>query len=639
MKTTKLNFYLLFAGIGLFISLGMGIVMYAQYYGYIKTSYFDTLARVSTLVEEQYPVLHDTAKLKEGIAEDAGWFWETSRGLANIANSFGLAYIYYIERTDRGYVFLISSNINPERLLAPVWSENTPVPYGIDDAWDKQTVTYSKKPIVNEWGALVYSTWPIVENGRTAGLLGAAYDVSFVEAPRRRALAALFTSIIVSIVIVGALAFFGSRSVIVPIEVQQRIAREANERRQEIEKLAAALKDASDSKSAFLANISHEMRTPMNAIIGLSTVMLDGETVQGELRENLEIIHDSSVMLLDVINDILDINKLEAGTLKIVSAEYDLPDLINELSSQSLMRAEGRPIRFELLIDETLPLKLCGDELRIKQICNKLLDNAFKYTEKGSVSLSISCQRDMAYAWLTIAIRDTGIGIRPAGMDRLFSNYGQLDTKANRRSGGTGLGLAIVKRMAEMMGGTISAESEYGKGSIFTLRIIQQFGTGGQIGNAIMESLRNFRYSGDKRRQDQKLPRVRVPGTKALVVDDVPTTQMVARGLIQPCGMQVDCVSSGAEAIEIIRRAEEKYDIIFMDYMMPEMDGIEAARIIREEIGTMYARTVPIVVLTAADITGMEKTFLQNGFNDFLIKPLDIIRLDSVLTRWVRDVG
>ena len=419
---------------------------------------------------------------------------------------------------------------------------------------------------------------------------------------------------------------------------------EAGEHSREVEYLREALNAKAASKSAFLANISHEMRTPLNAIIGLSSLMLEGKEITEGYRENLELINGSGLMLLSVINDILDINKIEAEKFEIFPVEYELPLLINDISSLYAEYAIDGPVRFTLKIDETLPFKLFGDKARIKQICNKLLDNAFKFTSYGDIKLSVSCERYENNVLLLIKVRDSGIGIHNEDIERIFSEYGQLDTTAHRRAGGSGLGLNIARRIAELMGGNLSVVSEKSKGSVFTLCLRQKIASERQIGHELAARLKNFNYSGESYSGENRghyyhLNRVHIPDAKVLVVDDVRTNLKVAEGLLKSYGMEVECAQSGQEAIEKIRCVEVPFNIIFMDYMMPDMDGIETTRIIRKEIDTMYAKTVPIIALTAVDFDGREDLFLQNGFNAILAKPIDIIRLDREINRWVLGVA
>jgi signal transduction histidine kinase/DNA-binding response OmpR family regulator/HPt (histidine-containing phosphotransfer) domain-containing protein len=408
--------------------------------------------------------------------------------------------------------------------------------------------------------------------------------------------------------------------------------------------LALVAESASEAKSNFLANMSHEMRTPLNAVIGFAELELgkepegeEGSVYPAETRENLEKIYGSGVTLLGLINDILDISKIESGKFELVPVDYDMPSLINDTVVLNIVRVGSKPITFRLDIDEALPARLLGDELRIKQILNNLLSNAFKYTKEGTVTLRIRCSRDGDRVWMNCAVIDTGMGIREEDMGKLFGDYNQVDVKSNRHIEGTGLGLAITKRMVEMMGGSISVTSEYGKGSTFSVRILQGFVTDAVIGKELAENLGEFRYIMARQDRNKKMVRAYIPYARVLVVDDVATNLDLARGIMKPYGMTVDCVKSGQAAIDLVRKGEIRHNAIFMDHMMPGMDGIEAARIIRNEIDSEYARTVPIIALTANAITGNDKFFLNNGFQDFLTKPIDIVKLNETINRWVRD--
>ncbi|MDR1248926.1 MAG: response regulator [Treponema sp.] len=394
--------------------------------------------------------------------------------------------------------------------------------------------------------------------------------------------------------------------------------------------------EASRAKSSFLATISHEIRTPLNAIIGLSEIQLQKE-LPDDTREDLEKVHNSGSALLGIINNILDISKIEAGNFELIPVEYDIPSLINDTVQLNIVRIASKPISLKLNIDDTLPRRLFGDELRIKQILNNLLSNAFKYTQEGTVTFQARWQWQDGDALLIFTINDTGQGIKKDDLGRLFSDYIQLDTRANRNIEGTGLGLSIAKKLTEMMDGSISVESEYGKGSAFTVQIRQKIVDPCSIGLEVAGNLQTFRFTERRRSRSKDLARAHMPYAKVLVVDDVNTNLDVARGLLLPYGLAIDCVQSGKEAIEKIREQKTLYDAIFMDHMMPEMDGIEATRIIRNEIGTEYAKSVPIIALTANVLAGNEDIFMSAGFNAFIAKPIDIMRLDVVLRQWVQD--
>jgi signal transduction histidine kinase/CheY-like chemotaxis protein/HPt (histidine-containing phosphotransfer) domain-containing protein len=413
-----------------------------------------------------------------------------------------------------------------------------------------------------------------------------------------------------------------------------------------ISELEQFAENASAAKNSLLANTSHEMYTPLNAVIGLSELTLNDKRLSPEATDNLEKIHASGMTLLSIVNDLLDIAKIESGKFGLNPSEYDVPSLINDTRSLNVLRVADKPIEFQIRIDETIPSRLFGDELRIKQIFNNLLNNACKYTTQGSILWSIGWERaEDNDIWLISSIKDTGCGIHEEDTKKLFSDHDQTHTwnKPKTKSGGfgLGLGLGIARHIVQAMDGTISVSSVYGKGSTFTIRIRQKDIGAQPIGATVVQSLcnagNNSVYTGIKRERNMKFTRIPMPYARILVVDDVQTNLDVAKGIMKPYGMQIDCVTSGAEAVRLVRAAQPKYDAIFMDHMMPDMDGMEAAHIIRTEIDSDYARSVPIIALTANAIASNEAIFLKNGFQAFLSKPIDIIKLDATLRQWVRN--
>ncbi|MCL2109211.1 MAG: response regulator [Oscillospiraceae bacterium] len=405
--------------------------------------------------------------------------------------------------------------------------------------------------------------------------------------------------------------------------------------RRELEAAAEEARSANRAKSDFLANMSHEIRTPMNAIIGL-TELLTEEPLPDNVRVTLQKISTAGITLMGLINDVLDISKIEAGKLTLNPDKYDVANLLSEIVNINLVRIGDKPITFRLDIDKNLHRELYGDDLRLKQILNNLLSNGFKYTREGSVTLAVGCNSVGGEVLLSFSVSDTGIGMRPEDLARLFTEYNQVDTRANRNIEGTGLGLAITKNLAELMGGEISVESEYGKGTTFRVTVRQGYVSDTTIGAETAERLRNFRFESEK--AAQKLVRPDLSYAAVLVVDDFATNLDVARGMLEKYRMRVDCATSGREAVERISRGEPAYSAVFMDHMMPGMDGMEATRRIRE-LGSEYARTIPIIALTANAVAENEQMFLANGFQAFLPKPVNVAKIDAVVRRWVMKGG
>jgi PAS domain S-box-containing protein len=401
-------------------------------------------------------------------------------------------------------------------------------------------------------------------------------------------------------------------------------------------KAYAQAENASEAKSRFIANMNHEMRTPMNVIVGLTDLMLEETDIPENIKETLDKINTAGNTLMGLINDVLDISKVEAGKFELIPVQYEVASLLNDVITLNIIRAEEKPIIFKLDINEDLPSSLFGDDMRIKQILNNLLSNAFKYTKEGTVTLGVSCRRENDNVWLSFYIQDTGIGIRAEDIAKLFTDYNQVDTSANREIEGTGLGLSITKKFVELMDGEISVESEYGKGSIFRARIRQGFVTDQLLGRETVENLRSFHYADTKKRGHEKLVRLDLSYARVLVVDDLSTNLDVAAGMLRKYKMHVDCVTNGKDAINLISASAPVYNAVFMDHMMPGMDGIQATQAIRK-LGTEYAKNIPVIALTANAVAGNEQMFLKNGFNAFLPKPFNVMSLDSIIQRWIRD--
>ncbi|MCL2009034.1 MAG: ATP-binding protein [Synergistaceae bacterium] len=389
---------------------------------------------------------------------------------------------------------------------------------------------------------------------------------------------------------------------------------------------------ANRAKSEFLATMSHEIRTPMNAILGITEILLHDETLAPNIVEALGKIYNSGDLLLNIINDILDLSKIEAGKLELAPGKYDVASMINDTATLNMMRAGSKPIEFELSVDENVPSTLVGDELRVKQILNNLLSNAFKYTERGVVKLSVSAavaDHRFNEATLVIKVSDTGRGMTKEQLNTIFDAYSRFNSGANRTTEGAGLGMNITHNLLRLMKGEISVKSEPDMGTIFIVRLPQGTAGGGVLGRETAEQLQNFSTGGAKQIKRAQVVFEPMPYGRVLVVDDVESNLYVVKGLLSPYKLSVDTVMSGFAAIDKIKDGKE-YDIVFMDHMMPQMDGVETTKIIR---GLGYAR--PIVALTANALVGQSDMFLANGFDGFISKPIDVRELNAALKKFI----
>jgi signal transduction histidine kinase/ActR/RegA family two-component response regulator len=367
---------------------------------------------------------------------------------------------------------------------------------------------------------------------------------------------------------------------------------------------------ANKAKSDFLATISHEIRTPMNAIIGISQ-MLQATKLSGEQQNYLKNIQNSSNVLLNLINDILDFSKIEAGKLELVCEYFSLPALLDRLKIMFELLFADKDLNFRCDFSGSIPPVVYGDEKRIGQIISNLLSNSLKYTNTGEVNLRVFTEDQNG---VVVEVEDTGIGIKEEALSKLFTAFEQLDMVRNKQVQGTGLGLAITKKLCEMMAGSISIQSEYNRGSIFTVRLnLKQ-------GNA-----------SDLPEEEIKADAFTAPDAKVLLVDDIDINLEVASFILSSYGISSDMAKSGREAVE--KAAEKNYDIIFMDHMMPEMDGVEAVGIIRAMGG--HNAGVPILALTANAVSDARKMFLANGFNGFLPKPMKTSAMADALVKWL----
>lgn len=391
------------------------------------------------------------------------------------------------------------------------------------------------------------------------------------------------------------------------------------------EEIQEELRAANQAKSDFLSNMSHEIRTPINAIIGMNEMILR-ETENEQILEYASSVQTSSSALLAIINDILDISKIESGKIEIVPVDYELSSLLHDCYNMIIDRATKKGLEFNLHCEENIPHVLHGDIIRIRQIVINLLTNAVKYTAKGQIDFYVTAELSQQEVLLKFAVKDTGMGIAPEEKDKLFNKFERLDIKKNRTTEGTGLGLHITKRLTELMGGTITVESEYGKGSVFTAVIPQKCVDSRPIGKLDMQSIN----AGQEKYTHEV--RFTAPNARILVVDDVEINLKVVSNLLKQLKLQIDTATSGEASIELA--CKNKYDIIFMDHMMPGMNGIETLEKLKETKENKNADT-PVIMLTANALSGMKEMYLEKGFTDYLSKPIDGNKLEKKIEKYL----
>ncbi|MCM1160446.1 MAG: response regulator [Roseburia sp.] len=394
----------------------------------------------------------------------------------------------------------------------------------------------------------------------------------------------------------------------------------------ELRKAKAAAEKANRSKSEFLANMSHEIRTPINAVMGMNEMVLR-ESKDENIKEYAQNIQSASQNLLALINDILDFSKIESGKMEIVEESYHLTSLLNDVVNMIQVRADEKGLEFHVEVDQELPNGLYGAENRIRQIMVNILTNGVKYTKEGSVSLIVRGEKqEDGNLLLQVLVKDTGIGIREEDKQKLFVDFQRLDMAVNQGIEGTGLGLAITSRLVERMNGSLTVDSIYGKGSTFTVSLPQKIVNQEPIGDF------KEKYKVYMQRQQKYHESFVAPEAKILIVDDNEMNLFVVKSLLKKTKVQITECKSGRECLEMI--AKEKFHVILLDHMMPEMDGIETLRRAKA-MEENLCRETPVIALTANAILGARETYLKEGFQGYLSKPIDGMELENMLKNYI----
>jgi len=388
----------------------------------------------------------------------------------------------------------------------------------------------------------------------------------------------------------------------------------------ELEKAKEEAERANRAKTQFLARMSHEIRTPINAVLGMNEMILE-ESTEDVVKNYAHDVKDSSMLLLNIVNDLLDSSKIESGKMELVEDKYEIGSLLNDLYNMSRIKAKEKQLDLQFEIDAQMPRGYIGDDKRIKQVVLNLLTNAVKYTPKGSVVMSVNC-KDITddTATLCFAVKDSGIGIKPEDIEKLTGEFQRLDLARNKNIEGTGLGLNIVRQFLKLMGSELQVQSEYEKGSVFSFELKQKI--------VNREPLGDFR----KRLQQGNDEKMRIvytaPEAKILVVDDSMMNLKVFAGLMRATKVQIVEAISGGQCLELLRK--QKFDLVFLDHMMPGMDGVETLQAIKDE---KLCEDTPVVMLTANAIVGEREKYLAMGFDDFLSKPILPYKLDRMVVR------
>jgi signal transduction histidine kinase/CheY-like chemotaxis protein len=526
--------------------------------------------------------------------------------------------IYFVLGTDYLYK-VVDDELPPDRILEPY---NTPDP-ALRHALIHHEPAVNDHPVQEKLRSYMSAYAPFFDSqGEFVGVVGIdmwVHDLDARLASIRRTGLTAFAAVTLLSLLAGYMTFRLSLTARRARRRDRIIRRKLAHAKSQAEVQAERAESGSRAKSEFLAMMSHEIRTPMNGVLGFANLLLDTK-LDSEQREFVENIRCSGDALLTIINDVLDYSKIEAGKLSVDNMEFNLRSVCNEVRSLLQPSAAAKGLTLNLQFAPSIPESLIGDPVRVRQILLNLVGNAIKFTTSGSVSIEVS---SVDADQVRVSVIDTGIGIAAGQLDKLFERFTQGDASITRRYGGTGLGLAISKKLITLMGGEISASSEPGKGSVFWFRLPVR---------APLNSSTRIASPLPPPPAPQPLPAQRSSGGRLLVVEDNVVNQKVAMRMLLKMGYEVDLAEDGRQALE--RLSATRYDAVLMDCQMPEMDGYQATRHIRDPASAVLDHEVPVIAMTANAFAEDRERCLEAGMNDFLSKPVDRSTLEQMLQKW-----
>ena len=548
--------------------------------------------------------------------------------LAVFRDNVELEYVYALrEEGNDNFIFIMDTDpVSPA-----AYGESCEFTVALDSAGLGKAAV-DETSYTDRWGEFYSAYSPVFDSkGNVVGIVAVDFSVEWFEGQVSAQTRSTVIGYLIILVIVQIIAALLSFLIVRPyVKAQGELLEE---------KVRA--ESANHAKSDFLANMSHEIRTPINAVLGMNEMILregrkaqeltDNDTqARKEAMKNIVVysgdIENAGHNLLAIVNDILDFSKIESGHMDLVESPYQLSSMLNDLSNMTLFKARDKGLDFIIDVDESLPDELFGDEMRVKQIFTNLLNNAVKYTEHGNIRLRLTGEKEEDVVILSASVRDTGIGIKTEDREKLFNMFQRLDIEHNSTIEGSGLGLVITQRLLEMMGGTIKVESEYGKGSTFTVTIPQRIVSDTPVGDFQKRFEENVLGAAVYRES------FRAPKAHILIVDDTKMNLTVVVNLLKNTKMKIDTSSSAAGAVALAEI--NRYDLILMDQRMPEMDGTEALHRIRES-ASGASKDSPVICLTADAVVGAKERYLEEGFTDFLTKPIDSYALEKMLMKYL----